>query len=234
MDWSEWVKDDETIEDLNTDGLRIIQKTNGFRFGIDSVLLADFTSLRKNDRILDLGTGTGIIPLLLSAKMEGGSITAIEILPDMAEMASRSVRLNNLENRIDIVRGDLRECTSYFKAGEFDVVTVNPPYMNAGGGILSPHDSRAIARHEIKCTLEDVVKAASVMLRHLGSFNMVHRPERLADVICIMRKYRLEPKKLKFVHSDESKKPSMILVNGMKGSNPQLNILPPLFLRREG
>jgi tRNA1(Val) A37 N6-methylase TrmN6 len=234
MAFGKWAKEGETIDDLQIGGLKIIQRVQGFRFGIDSVLLSHFVCLGKNDKVLDLGTGTGIIPLLLSPRINEGHISALEILPDMAETASRSVRMNGLEDRVDVLCGDLKECISYYKPGTFDVVVTNPPYMNVGGGIVNPGDSKAIARHEIKCTLEDVVRAAALMLKHLGRFYMVHKPERMADIICVMRDYRLEPKKLRFVHSGEGKKASMVLVNGLKGGNPQVDILPPLYIYRDG
>lgn len=228
--YGRWVKDDETIENLQFKDLKLIQKKNGFRFGMDAVLLADFTLVRKGDMVLDLGTGTGIIPVLLAAKTDASAITAIEILPEMARLASRNAEMNRLDN-IGVECIDLRE---YRTGPKFDVVTANPPYMNVGGGLVNPQDSKAVSRHEVKCTLEDVVRTASQSLKHLGRFNMVHRPQRLTDIICTMRKHDLEPKQLRFVHPSSDREPSMILIRGLKSGRPMLKVMPPLFVRNYG
>ncbi len=220
----------ESIDDLQLKGLKLIQKTDGFRFGVDAVLLSDFADIRKNDNVIDLGTGTGIIPVLISAKKQAKSITGLEIQSQMAEMASRSVDMNDLGNKIKIVCGDIRNAYEKFGNASFNCVVTNPPYMNSGGGLLNPSDTKAISRHEILCSLEDVIGSASRLLCPAGRFAMVHRPERLADIICCMRKYSLEPKYLRFVHPSPYKKPAMILIRATRNGNPQLKVMEPLYV----
>ncbi|MCX7842848.1 MAG: tRNA1(Val) (adenine(37)-N6)-methyltransferase [Clostridia bacterium] len=227
------VNENERIDDLQYKGFRIIQKKEGFCFGVDAVLLANFADIRKGDRVIDLGTGTAIIPLLLSAKTEAASIVGLEIQSEMAEMASRSVELNGLVGRVSIVNGDIKECDKLFGPSSFDAVVTNPPYMNRGGGLVNPTDAKAIARHEILCTLEDVIKAGGRLLVPGGKFCMVHRPERLADIIFLMRTYKIEPKYLRFVHPSPYKKANLILIKGSKGGNPQLKMMEPLYVYDE-
>jgi tRNA1(Val) A37 N6-methylase TrmN6 len=222
--------DNESVDDLQINGLKLIQKKDGFRFGVDAVLLSDFADVRKNDRVIDLGTGTGIIPVLLSAKKQAGEITGLEIQQQMAEMAGRSVGMNGLDHRIKIVCGDIRNANKIFGNAAFNCVVSNPPYMNSGGGILNPMDSKAVSRHEVLCTLEDVIRTASQLLCPAGRFSMVHRPERLADIICYMREYSLEPKYLRFVHPAPYKKPAMILIRGTRNGNAQLKVMEPLYI----
>ncbi len=229
-DYAGWVKDDETIEDLRFKDLKLIQKKKGFRFGMDAVLLAHFTIVKKGDMVLDLGTGTGIIPVLIAVKTGASLITAVEILPEMAELAMRNAKMNGIDS-IGVECIDLKE---YKTDQKFDVVTANPPYMNMGGGLVNPQDSKAVSRHEIKCTLEDVIRTASHSLKHLGRFNMVHRPQRLTDIICSMRRHDLEPKQLRFVHPSSDREPSMILIRGLKSGRPMLKVMPPLFVRSYG
>jgi len=223
---NEW----ERIDDLQLKGLKIIQDTRGFCFGVDAVLLTDFTEVRKGSSIIDLGTGTGIIPILLAGKTEAAKIVGVEIQEHMTEMASRSVMLNELQDRVKIVHGDIRDCVDQFGASSFDIVTSNPPYMNFGGGLINPNDFKAISRHEIKCTLEDIIRVSSKLLKPGGKFNMVHRPERLVDIIFLMRFYKLEPKRIRFVHPSPGKKANLILIEGARGGNPQLKMMPPLYI----
>jgi len=225
------INDNETVEDLQLKGLKLIQKKDGFRFGIDAVLLSDFADVKKNDRVIDLGSGTGIIPILLSAKTRARELVGLEIQPQMAEMAQRSVIMNNLADKIKIICGDIRKVREIFESSSFNYVTSNPPYMNSGGGIINPSDAKAIARHEIACTLEDVISGAGYLLNPSGKFAMIHRPERLADIICLMRKYHIEPKYLRFIHPAPNIKPAMILIRGAKNGNPQLKVLEPLYIR---
>jgi tRNA1Val (adenine37-N6)-methyltransferase len=222
----------EQIDDLHRNGLRIIQNKKLFCFGQDAVLLSAFAYAKKGDRVLDLGCGNGIIPILMSARNSGATYEGLEIQPDSAELAKRSVKLNNLEN-INITVGDLKRSDEYYSCGTFDAVTVNPPYMNEKGGIVNPSDNLAIARHETKCTLDDVVCAAGKMLKFGGKFFMIHRPSRLADICCIMRAHSIEPKRIRFVHSKADKEPVMVLIEGRLGGKPLLKIMPFLIVYDE-
>ncbi|MCX7708863.1 MAG: tRNA1(Val) (adenine(37)-N6)-methyltransferase [Clostridia bacterium] len=225
--------DNERIDDLQYKGLRIIQKTDGFCFGVDAVLLANFAEVKNGDRVIDLGTGTGIIPLLLAGKTQAKEITGLEIQTEMAEMAARSIRLNDLEDKVRIVCGDIKRSVEEFGPSSFNSVVTNPPYMNHGGGLVNPSDMKAISRHEILCTLEDVIRSSSKLLVPGGQLAMVHRPERLVDILCLMRRYQIEPKYLRFVHPSPYKKPNLILIRGSRGGNPQLKMLDPLYVYDE-
>lgn len=227
------INDRERIDDLQLGGLRIIQNVDKFCFGVDAVLLSDFADIRKNHTVLDIGTGTGIIPILLAGKTKARSVIGLEIQEEMAEMASRSMVLNNLEGRVKIIHGDIKSYNEYFARSSFDVIVSNPPYTSKGSGLINPHDSKAISRHEILCTLEDVVSAAAALLVPGGQMAMVHRPERLADILCSMRNHGIEPKYLRFVHPKPYKKPNMILVKGNRGGGQELKVLEPLYVYNE-
>ncbi len=222
--------EDERVDDLQYKGLKLIQKKAGFCFGVDAVLLANFADIRKNDRVLDLGTGTGIIAVLIAAKTSASAVTGLEIQQEMAEMAGRSVRLNGLEKVVDIVRGDIKNSLELFGPSKFDAIVTNPPYMNQGGGLLNPLDTKAVSRHELLCTLEDIISASGRLLVPGGRFAMVHRPERLADIVYLMRNNGIEPKHLRFVHPSPYKKPNLILVRGTRGGRPQLKVMEPLYV----
>lgn len=224
------INENERIDDLQLRGLKIIQDIHGFCFGVDAVLLADFADIKRNQKVLDIGTGTGIIPILLAGKTQAKSIIGLEIQDTMAEMATRSVILNDLQDRVNIVCGDIKKYNEYFTKSSFDVIVSNPPYTNKGCGLVNPHDSKAISRHEILCTLEDVVSSAASMLVTGGQLAMVHRPERLADIICSMRNNNIEPKYLRFVHPKPFKKPNMILIKGTRGGKSELKVLEPLYV----
>lgn len=224
------LQENERLDDLQCKGLKLIQKKDGFRFGADAVLLADFADVRKGDRVIDLGSGTGIIAVLVSAKKSPASVTGLEIQPEIAEMSARSIELNGIGDKVRMVCGDLRESVKLFGASSFEAVVTNPPYMNRGGGLVNPSDTKAISRHEILCTLEDVISAGSRLLTAGGRLSMVHRPERLADIICLMRANALEPKYLRFVHPLPGKKPNMILINGVRNGRPMLKVLEPLYV----
>ncbi|WP_090548589.1 tRNA1(Val) (adenine(37)-N6)-methyltransferase [Natronincola ferrireducens] len=226
------LKQQERIDDLQVNGLKIIQNPKGFCFGIDAVLLANFVALKQNAKVVDLGTGTGIIPILLAGKSNTSHITALEIQDEVADMARRSVQLNRLENRIDILTMDLKEGEKILPVNTFDVVTSNPPYMHPEG-LLNLEDTKSISRHEIKCSLEDVIKTASRLLKHLGRFFMVHRPQRLVDIMYYCRQYKLEPKQLQFIHPTYGKKPNLLLLECRKAANPELKILDPLYVYEE-
>jgi len=226
----EMIKSDETLDDLLIDGLQIIQKSGGFRFTLDAVLLAHFVSLKEGDRVVDLGTGTGIIPLLLTTRQKKIQVTGLEIQPEMAEMAARSVRLNGLADKITIIQGDLRQLPKALPGGTFQVVTANPPYGALGGGLLNPRWEKAQARHELSCSMEDVVRAASKLLNYQGRFALIHRTERLADLFALLRKHGLEPRRLRFVHSYVHKPARHLLLEARKKAPADLQVLPPLVV----
>lgn len=222
------INQNERLDDLQLNGLRIIQKVDGFCYGIDAVLLANFASVKRGGRAVDLGTGTGIIPLIMSQKTEAGKLIGIEIQPEMAEMANRSVQYNGLEERIQILNQDVRLAVDILGLATFDTVVTNPPYIKYGGGLLNPSDTKAISRHEILCKLEDIIKASSQLLRPNGAFFMIHRPDRLVDILCLMRQWNIEPKLLRMVHPYAEKEPNLILVHGHKFGNVQLKVMKPL------
>lgn len=223
----------ERIDDLERNGYRIIQNKNGFCFGMDAVLLSGFAKARKTDRVVDLGTGTGIIPILLHAKTGVGQITGIEIQETYAGMAERSVLLNDLEDVIRIRRGDLRKIEELCPAKEADVVTCNPPYMKDSSGLKNPEEGKAIARHEVKCCFSDVAEAAAYLLKPGGKFFLVHRPERLTELIETLRKNKLEPKRMRMVHSFADEKAVMVLMEAASGGGVFLKVEPPLIIYKE-
>lgn len=224
------LKEGEKIDDLCRNGLRIIQNEKLFRFGMDAVLLSGFARVKEDGLALDLGTGTGIIPLLLSAKTPGRHFTGIEISALSADMASRSVALNNLNDRITIVRGDIREADALFAPASFDTVTSNPPYLQGSHGLLNPDIEKAAARHEIFCTLEDVIRAAAKLLVPGGHFYMVHRPFRLAEIICTLSRYGLEPKRMRLVYPRLDREPNMVLIEAVRGGRPRMTVERPLIV----
>lgn len=227
------LRENERMDDLQRNGYRIIQNPAKFCFGMDAVLLSGFVRVKQDADVLDMGTGTGIIPLLLAAKTRAAHISAIEIQAESADMARRSVQLNNLTDKIDIVMGDIREADKIFHAASFDVVTCNPPYMIGKHGIANPDAPKAIARHEILCTLEDVVRNAARLLRTGGSFFMVHRPFRLAEIITVMTAYKLEPKRMQLVYPYVDKEPNMVLIEGCRGGRPRMTVEKPLIVFKE-
>lgn len=229
----EILRNDETLEDLQAGGLMLIQKKDGFRFGIDAVLLADFAKDISAKEALDMCTGSGIIPVLLSHKTKIQKLFGIEIQKEVFLMAQRTVALNNLSGRIYLELGDLKAAPEIFGKRRFDLITCNPPYMPAGCGIQNQLDTKIIARHEVLCTLEDVIKSASDLLCHKGHLVLVHKPTRLADIICLMRDNDIEPKRIRLVHKKSGAEPSLVLVDGAYKGGRELRILPPLFLYDE-
>ena len=227
------LKPGEKLDELQRNGYVIIQDKERFCFGMDAVLLSGFASVKPGERALDLGTGTGIIPLLLSAKTKGDHFTGLEIQTEIMKMAQRSVALNGLEKKIDIIQGDIKEASRIFGAASFDVVTSNPPYMNDAHGLKNPGDVKAISRHEVLCTLEDVVREGTKALKPGGRFYMVHRPHRLAEIITVMRQYKLEPKRMKFVHPFADKDANMVLIEAVRGGGAWLKLEPPVIVYKE-
>lgn len=223
----------ERIDDLQRKGYKIIQNPEKFCFGMDAVLLSSFAAVKEGENVLDMGTGTGIIPILLEAKTEGKHFTGLEIQSESAKMAGRSVALNNLCEKIDIVEGDIKEATNIFGKNIFNVVTVNPPYMNDLHGIKNPDMPKAIARHEVLCTLDDVVREASGVLKQNGRLYMVHRPHRLVEIIQAMKNYKLEPKRIRFVHPYEDKEANMVLIEALKGGKSMVKIEKPLIVYKD-
>lgn len=224
------IEDYERVDDLHRAGLQIIQDPKRFCFGVDAVLLTGIVKLKENERLLDLGTGTGIIPILLTAKTDGRSFAGLEIQPESVEMARRSVALNGLEGIVTIDEGDIKNATNLYKRSSFDVITANPPYMNHGGGLLNAYAPRAIARHELLCTLEDVIAAAAKLLKTNGRFYMIHRPHRLTDILVLLRQYAIEPKFLRLIHSHADKEPAMVLIEAVRNGRAMLKVAPPLFI----
>ena len=224
------IKENERIDDLHRNGYLLIQNTKMFCFGIDAVLLSGFAQVKKGENVIDLGTGTGVIPILLEAKTKGNHFTGLEIQKESAEMAKRSVLLNGLQNKISIDQGDIKQALSIYGKSVFDVVTSNPPYMNYGGGLKNDFTPKAIARHEVLCNLEDIIYNASKLLKTSGRFYMVHKPHRLADIIVTMRCNHLEPKRIRFVHSYENKEPSLILIEGARNGKPMIKVESPLII----
>ena len=227
------LKEKERIDDLQRNGYQIIQNPEKFCFGMDAVLLTGFAHAREKDTMLDLGTGTGIIPLLMEAKYHCSHLTGLEIQEESADMARRSVALNDLQDRIDIVTGDIKEADQIFPAASFDCITCNPPYMIGQHGLTNPEEPKAIARHEVLCTLEDVVSQASKVLKERGRFYMVHRPFRLAEIMNVLTKYRLEPKKMQLVYPYIDREPNMVLIEALKGGNSRVTVEPPLIVYKE-
>ena len=219
----------EKIEDLGG-GFKIIQDKTKFCYGTDAVILSDFSVAKPKERVIDLCSGTGIIPILLCKNSRCNDFTALEIQEEMCEMMSRSVKLNNLENRIKVVCADLKNVKSEFKSGEFDVVTCNPPYMLKDTGKMNESYSVKVARHEILCTLEDVIKSSAYLLKSGGRLYMVHRADRIVDIFVLMRKYKLEPKRLTLVSASYESAPSLVLVEAQKDRRSGLIITKPLYV----
>lgn len=228
--YSEFLKEDERLDDLERNGYQIIQNPKKFCFGMDAVLLSGFARAKTGERVIDLGTGIGIIPILMSAKTNGELFTGLEIQPESADMARRSVALNHLQNRISIVEGDIKTSSTLFGKGVFQVVTCNPPYMTDLHGLKNPDAPKAIARHEVLCKLDDVVREAAALLCPGGRFYIVHRPFRLVEIFAAMRAYKLEPKRMKMVYPFVDREPNMVLIEAIKGANPRLTVEKPLIV----
>ncbi len=224
------LKENERIDDLQRSGYQIIQNTTHFCFGMDAVLLSGFAKVKPSDRVLDLGTGTGIIPLLVEGKYKPCHISALEIQQESADMARRSIALNGLEHKIHVVTGDIKEAERIFRPASFDVITCNPPYMIAEHGLQNPDEHKLIARHEVLCTLDDILQQSTKLLPHGGNFYMVHRPFRLAEILHKMHLYGIEAKRIRFVHPYVEKEPNMVLIAGKKGAKSRVTVEKPLIV----
>ena len=227
------LKENERIDDLQRNNYKIIQAPNRFCFGMDAVLLSGFARAQEGDKVLDLGTGTGIIPLLMEAKTKAFHLTGLEIQAESADMAARSVKLNGLCEKIEIVNGDIKEASRIFGAASFDVVTTNPPYMNDAHGLKNPTEVKAISRHEVLCTLDDVVREGAKVLKSGGRMYMVHRPHRLIEIITAMKQYKMEPKRMCMVHPFKDKEANMVLIEAVKGGGSWLKMEAPIIVYKE-
>lgn len=224
------IHEGERLDELMRNGYAIIQNPSRFCFGMDAVLLSGFARAKKGERVLDLGTGTGIIPILLAAKTESEDFTGLEIQPDSADMARRSVCYNHLEDKIKIVTGDIKDASHLFGASSFHVITTNPPYMIETHGENSPSEAKAIARHEVLCTLDDVLRESARLLMPGGRFFMVHRPFRLAEIMSKMVAYQIEPKRMRLVYPFADREPNMALLEGLRGGRSRLTVEKPLII----
>ena len=221
----------ERIDDLEFKNLKIIQNKDGFCFGIDSVLLSDFAkNIKKDSMVLDLGTGTGIIPILLCGKTKLKKVTGIELQEEVAKMAKKSIKLNNLEDKFNVINENILNLNKIYENQTFDVIVSNPPYKKKDTGITNENEKKIISRHEISASLEDFIKISKDLLKDKGEFYMVHRPERLADLFYLLKKYKLEPKKLRFVQSFTNSKPKFFLIKATKNANSFLNVEQPLII----
>ena len=227
------LRENERLDDLQLSGFRIIQNPDKFCFGMDAVLLSGFVRARKGDVLLDLGTGTGILPILLAAKTECARLVGLEIQEESADMARRSVKFNHLEDRVSIVTGDIKEAGGFFQSASFDCITCNPPYMIGQHGIANPDSALAIARHEILCTFEDVAAATERLLKPGGHFFLVHRPFRLAELIVTLTRHKLEPKRMRLVYPYVDKEPNMVLIEAVRGGNSRMTVESPLIIFEE-
>ena len=227
------LKPGERIDDLERNGYRIIQDPERFCFGMDAVLLSGFAKANEGSRVLDMGTGTGIIPILMEAKTNASELIGLEIQEESADMARRSIRLNQLDGKIRIVTGDIMEADELFPAASFDVITCNPPYMIGGHGLKNPEGPKAIARHEILCTFDDVARNAAKLLKPGGHFYLVHRPFRLTEIMMTLVSYKLEPKRMQLVYPFADKEPNMVLLEAVRGGKSRLTVEKPLIIYKE-
>ncbi|WP_297520090.1 tRNA1(Val) (adenine(37)-N6)-methyltransferase [uncultured Clostridium sp.] len=227
------LKDDESLDDLQLDGIHLIQKNDGFRFGVDAVLLANFANVKNKHTVVDLCTGTGIIPFIIKGKRNPKKIIGVEIQSEFAEMANRSKMINGFDDDIEFIEGDLKDINLIKKLPRADVLTVNPPYKLRNAGIVNETDKLSIARHEIMCTLEDVIASSRKILNDNGRMFIVHRPERLADIFTIMRKYKIEPKRVQMIHPNTKKAANIVLVEGQRDGGAFLKWEAPLFVYDE-
>lgn len=228
------LEENERIDDLEFKNLKIIQNEKEFCFGMDSVLLSNFAKeIRQNSKIIDFGTGTGILPILLSGKTSNTKIIGVEIQENMADIATRSVKLNKLQDRIEIINEDIKNLNKIFEKNSFDAVVTNPPYKEDKSGLKNESEGKIISRHEVKCNLEDIISLAKDMLKDKGAFYMVHRPERIIDIAELLRKYKLEPKNIRFIYPKEGEKSNLILIKAIKNAKKFLKVEKPLIVYKK-
>lgn len=227
------LKENERIDDLQCKGLKIIQNEKGFCFGIDSVLLSEYAKeIKKDSIIVDIGTGTGIIGILLCGKAEPKKVYGIEVQEDVADMANRSIKLNDLEDKFKVINADIKNVIrdNIIEKNTVDAITINPPYKEKNTGVINEADSKIISRHETTATLSDFIEISSKLLKDRGSIYIVHKTERLVDIISKMREYKLEPKRIRFIHPKEGADANLVLIKGIKGANKFLKIDKPLYV----
>ena len=228
------LKENERIDDLEFKNLKIIQNKNGFCFGIDSVLLSDFSkNIKKDSKVLDLGTGTGIISILLCGKTNLREIIGVEVQKEVYDMACRSAKLNDIEDKFKLINENVLNLENIFENGYFDVIVTNPPYKKQNTGITNENNRKLISRHEILANLEDFIRVSNKMLKDKGEFYMVHRPERMVDIFALMRKYKIEPKEVRLVFSNEKNPPKMVLIKGIKNGGEYLKFRENLYIYKE-
>ena len=229
------ILENETLDTLSSSDLKIIQKKDGYRFSLDAVLLADFTSkyILPKTSLLDMGTGSGVIPIILATKFKDIKITALEIQEELCEMAERNIKLNRLENRIKIIKGDIKETEKFFKKGQFDIVVANPPYRSEKSGRINLAHQKAIARHELKCKLTDLVNAGNFLVKTKGRFILIYPPERLTTLLFELKTHSFEPKTIRFIHSTQNGESKMVLIESAKDGKPGVKILQPLVVYKE-
>lgn len=224
------ILENERLDELHRKGYKIIQNPNRFCFGMDAVLLSEFAKVKKDEKVLDIGTGTGIIPILMEARYGGSNYIGIEIQEEVADMARRSVKYNNLEDKIVIENVDVKESLEMYGSGYFDVITTNPPYMTVDKGIVNPNDTKALSRHELSVTLEDIVRISSKILKNKGRFYMIHRPARLVEIMNVMRQYNLEIKRMRMVHPCVDKEANMVLIEAVHDGKAFMKVESPLIV----
>ena len=228
------ISSDERIDDLEYKGLKLIQNKKGFCFGVDSVLLSDFSkTIKKNTKVVDIGTGTGIISILLCKKTNLQKIYGIEVQEDVANLAKRNAEINSLQDKFEVINTNIKDVFKYIDPYKIDAVVTNPPYKKTNTGLKNINEKQLISRHEVECNLEDIVSISAKLLKDLGELYMVHRAERLVDIMVLLRKYKLEPKIIRFVHSKAEEKPTLILVKAVKGAGEYLKIEKPLIIYRD-
>lgn len=228
------LKENERIDDLGLKNLKLIQDKQGFCFGVDAVLLSNFAkNIKKGAKVLDLGTGTGIIATLLCGKTKLDKIIGVEIQPEVANMAKRSIQLNGLEDKFEILNENIIDIPEHLEKNSFDVIVTNPPYQKRNTGIVNDEKRKLISRHEITATLEDFIRVSKILLKDKGEFYMVHRPDRLTDIFCLMRKYHIEPKLIKMVYPNKYKEPNLVLVKGIKNTKSFLKVEKNLYVYDE-
>ena len=228
------LKENERLDDLQINNLKIIQNKNGFCYGIDSVLISDYAKkMKKNARIIDLGTGTGVIAILLTAKVNPKKIIGVEIQESIAEMAKRSILLNHLEDKVEILHEDIRKLDKILENNSFDVIVTNPPYMKINTGLKNENNIKLISRHEVECNIEDIARVSHRLLNENGEIYMVHRPDRLVDIMEIFRRYKLEIKELRMVYSKENMQANLVLIKAVKNARPFLKVDTPLYVYKK-